>query len=108
PAAGVVFEADQGVGEAAVPGAVVDPADAVEGAAAATAGRPLGLLRPRTAVDGPLPADLHLLREAARQPVVHVDRAVRPGRVAEADDRALDPAGVRVVLGLAVEGPVRH
>ena len=77
PAAGVVFEAEDGIGDAAVPRAVVDAADAVEAALAiGVAGA--RFLVGRDAVDRPLPGRLDLLAQIARQPVGGADRAVRP------------------------------
>src|SRR5690349_15755276 len=78
PAAGVVLEADDAVGEAAVARAVVEVADAVERAAAAALRRARAGVAARRAVDRPLPADRDLLRQAARQAVGRADGAERP------------------------------
>src|SRR5690606_11519052 len=73
PAAGVVFEPGDHIGQAAVAHAVVDATDAVPGAlAVADAGgaRRARLVRRRGAiVHRPLPADLELLAQAAGEAV---------------------------------------
>src|SRR6185437_11314914 len=100
---------DDRIRQPAVAGAVVDPADAVERAAATPAtGRPVAVAASGPSIDRPLPTEFNLFGKAAREAVVEADGPKRTRRVAKAGQRLLDPVAVGVVLGIGIEIPVRH